>query len=67
MFTFLLTEALEPPQPYLMDLLMMAIEGGRERTLTELSALAGAAGYELIRDVPVAGSRPYHAVEFRRG
>ena len=33
-FTFLLTEALEPPQPYLMDLLMMAIEGGRERTLT---------------------------------
>ena len=66
-FTFLLTEALEPPQPYLMDLLMMAIEGGRERTLTELSALAGAAGYELIPDVPVAGSMPHHAVEFRRG
>ena len=66
-FTFLLTKALEPPQPYLMDLLMMAVEGGRERTLTELSALAGAAGYELIRDVPVAWSRPYHAVEFRRG
>jgi SAM-dependent methyltransferase len=66
-FTLLLTEALEPPEPYLMDLLMMAIEGGRERTLTELSALAGAAGFELIRDVPVAGPRPYHAVEFRRG
>ena len=43
-FTFLLTKALEPPQPYLMDLLMMAVEGDRERTLTELSALAGAAG-----------------------
>jgi len=65
-FSFLLSEALDPPQPYLMDLLMMTVEGGRERTLGEMCALLESGGYEFVRDVPVAGPMPWHAIEFRR-
>ena len=61
-----------PPQPslaYLMDLLMMMVMGGRERTITELESLMAAEGYELGRDVPLGDSpewRPWHVVEFLR-
>jgi O-methyltransferase domain len=65
-FSFLLSEALDPPQPYLMDLLMMTVEGGRERTLDEMCALLESGGYGFVRDVPVAGPMPWHAIEFRR-
>jgi SAM-dependent methyltransferase len=65
-FTFLLSSAVDPPHPHLMDLLMMTVEGGRERTLGELRDLLASAGYEFVRDVPIAGPMPWHAVEFRR-
>jgi predicted O-methyltransferase YrrM len=65
-FSFLLSEAVDPPHPQLMDLLMMTVEGGRERTLAGLRALLETADYEFIRDVPLAGPMPWHAVEFRR-
>ena len=60
-FSFLLSEALDPPQPSLMDLLMMTVEGGRERTLGEMCALLESGGYEFVRDVPLAGPMPWHA------
>ena len=65
-FTFLLTESADPPHPPLMDLLMMTVEGGRERTLRELCDLLTSAGYEFLRDVPLDGPMPWHALEFRR-
>jgi O-methyltransferase len=61
-----------PPQPslaYLMDLLMMMVMGGRERTLTELRSLMASEGYEFVRDVSLGESpawRPWHVVESRR-
>jgi len=64
--TFLLTESAAPPHPPLMDLLMMTVEGGMERTLPQMRALLGSANYEFIRDVPLAGPMPWHVVEFRR-
>jgi multifunctional cyclase/dehydratase/O-methyltransferase len=65
-FSFLLSGSVEPPQPYLMDLLMMTVEGGRERTLDEMSALLESGGYAFVRDIPVPGPMPWHAIEFRR-
>jgi hypothetical protein len=65
-FTFLLSEAVDPPHPHLMDLLMMTVEGGRERTLDEMRDLLRSGGYEFIRDLPLAGPMPWHVQEFRR-
>jgi predicted O-methyltransferase YrrM len=65
-FTFLLTESFEPPHPQLMDLLMMTVEGGRERTLPQMQGLVESTGYEFIRDVALDGPMPWHALEFRR-
>lgn len=65
-FSLLLTDTAEPPQPHLMDLLMMTVEGGRERTLEEMCALLDSGGYEFIRDKALAGPMPWHAIEFRR-
>jgi multifunctional cyclase/dehydratase/O-methyltransferase len=65
-FTFLLAEAVDPPHPQLMDLLMMTVEGGRERTQAEIRALLDSGGYEFIRDVALPGPMPWHALEFRR-
>lgn len=55
-----------PPHPPLMDLLMMTVEGGRERTLPELCALLASGGYQFKRDVPLDGPMPWHVVEFNR-
>ena len=61
-----------PPEPslaYLMDLLMMMVMGGRERSLADLRSLMAAEGYELARDVPLGDSpawQPWHVVEFLR-
>jgi hypothetical protein len=35
-FTYVLTEEADPPHPYLMDLMMMTVEGGKERTLPQM-------------------------------
>jgi SAM-dependent methyltransferase len=58
-----------PPRPSLahtMDLLMMVVEGGRERTLEELQSLMAAEGYAFARDTPLEDVLPWHIVEFRR-
>jgi SAM-dependent methyltransferase len=61
-----------PPEPslaYLMDLLMMMVMGGRERSLAELRSLMAAEGYKFARDVPLGDSpawQPWHVVEFLR-
>jgi SAM-dependent methyltransferase len=61
-----------PPEPslaYLMDLLMMMVMGGRERSLAELRSLMAAEGYGFARDVPLGDSpvwQPWHVVEFLR-
>lgn len=65
-FTLLLTESAGQPHPSLMDLLMMTVEGGRERTLPQLRGLLESGGYEFLRDVPLEGPMPWHVVEFRR-
>jgi len=65
-FTFLLTDSADPPHPPLMDLLMMTVEGGRERTLPELRALLASGGYQFVRHVPLGGPMPWHALELRR-
>ncbi len=64
-FTFLLTGSAGPPHPPLMDLLMMTVEGGRERTLPELRGLVESVGYEFLRTVPLDGPMPWHVLEFR--
>jgi hypothetical protein len=38
-FTYVLTEEADPPHPYLMDLMMMTVEGGKERTLPQMRSL----------------------------
>jgi hypothetical protein len=52
-----------------MDLLMMMVMGGRERSLAELRSLMASEGYELARYVPLGDSppwQPWHVVEFLR-
>ena len=61
--TLLLLERTLPEKPaveaaprYLIDLTMLAIPGGRERTATEFRRLLGSAGFELMRVIPTGGS-----------
>lgn len=56
----------DPPQPYLLDLLMLAVVGGKERSLAELGSLTEPEGYTLARDLAVPGPAPYRLLEFRR-
>jgi SAM-dependent methyltransferase len=67
----LLVDMLLPPGPQpsaatLMDLLMMVLLGGRERTLAQLRALAAAAGWTYARHLSLGDDVPWHAIEFRR-
>jgi SAM-dependent methyltransferase len=55
----------EPSLAHLMDLIMMMVLGGRERTRAEHEALLGPEGYELVRDTPVPGVMPYRVLEFQ--
>jgi SAM-dependent methyltransferase len=61
-----------PPAPslsYLMDILMMTVEAGGERTREEFTTLLGAAGYSFAREVPVTSpgrQLPQRVLEFRR-
>jgi SAM-dependent methyltransferase len=59
-----------PPRPslaYTMDLTMMVVEGGKERTLSELQDLAGSEGYMFTRHIPLGETFPWHVAEFVRG
>jgi SAM-dependent methyltransferase len=61
-----------PPEPslsYLMDILMMTVEAGGERTREEFQTLMGSAGYQFSREVPVTSpgrTLPQRILEFRR-
>ncbi len=56
----------EPSIAHLMDLLMLVLVGGRERTRQEHASLLGSAGYTFVRDTPVTGVLPWHVLEFQR-
>lgn len=59
----------EPAVGHLMDILMMVLLGGRERTLEEYQAVIEPAGYTLAREVPIGatngGQPPWKVLEFR--
>jgi predicted O-methyltransferase YrrM len=60
----------EPAVGHLMDILMMTLLGGRERTRDQHQALIEPAGYTLARGVPLHAGRgaqpPWQILEFRR-
>ena len=63
------------PQPaigHLMDVLMMVLAGGAERTPGEYQALIEPAGYTMAREIPLpiddtGRQPPWRVLEFRRG
>ncbi len=55
-----------PSLAHLMDLIMMVVLGGRERTRAEFEALVGQVGYTLVRDTPLAEVLPWRILEFER-
>jgi len=61
----------EPVVGQVMDVLMMVLLGGRERTLDEHRGLIEPAGYTFTREVPVGAppgqQPPWRLLEFRRG
>ena len=56
----------EPSLAHLMDLIMMMILGGRERTRAEHEAMLGGEGYELVRDTALDAVLPWRILEFQR-
>jgi hypothetical protein len=63
---YLLPDDPEPSLAHLMDLIMMVVLGGRERTRAEHEALLGPVGYTLVRDTPLTGVLPWRILEFER-
>jgi SAM-dependent methyltransferase len=66
---YLLPTPPEPSLSYLMDILMMTVEAGRERSCDEFQALMTSAGYQFSREVPVTSpgrTLPQRILEFRR-
>ena len=61
----MLPEGPEPSLAHLMDLIMMMILGGRERTRAEHEALLGPEGYTLVRDTPLTAVLPWRLLEFQ--
>ena len=61
----------EPVVGQVMDVLMMVLLGGRERTLDEHRGLIEPAGYTFTREAPVGAppgqQPPWRLLEFRRG
>jgi predicted O-methyltransferase YrrM len=60
----------EPVVSHVMDVLMMVLLGGRERTLDEHRGLIEPAGYTFTREIPVGAppgqQPPWRLLEFRR-
>lgn len=56
------------PIVHLIDINMLLMAGGRERSLTEFTQLLDAAGYDLVRTTELGsvGYWPFHAIEARR-
>jgi predicted O-methyltransferase YrrM len=63
---WVLPEGPEPSLAHVMDLIMMMVLGGRERTRARHQAMLGPEGYELVRDTPLAGVMPWRVLEFQR-
>jgi O-methyltransferase domain/Dimerisation domain len=63
---YVLPDNSEPSLAHLLDLIMMLVVGGRERTRAEHEALLGPAGYTLVRDTPVTDVLPWRVLEFER-
>jgi predicted O-methyltransferase YrrM len=66
---YLLPTPTAPSLSYLMDILMMTVEAGGERTREEFQHLLGSAGYSFVRQVPVTSpgrQLPQRILEFRR-
>ncbi|HEY2239892.1 MAG TPA: methyltransferase [Streptosporangiaceae bacterium] len=66
---YLLPTPPEPSLSYLMDVLMMTVEAGGERTREDFQTLMGSAGYQFSREVPVTSpgrTLPQRVLEFRR-
>ena len=63
---YVLPDGPEPSLAHLMDLIMMMLLGGRERTRAEHEALLGPEGYALVRDTPLTEVLPWRVLEFER-
>ncbi len=66
---YLLPTPPEPSLSYLMDVLMMTVEAGGERTREDFQTLMTSAGYQFSREVPVTSpgrALPQRVLEFRR-
>jgi hypothetical protein len=63
---YVLPDEPEPSLAHLMNLIMMVVVGGRERTRAEHEALAGPAGYTLARETSLTGVLPWRVLEFER-
>jgi hypothetical protein len=61
---YLLPDDAKPSLAHIMDLIMMLVLGGRERTRAEVEALLGPAGYTLVRDTPLTEALPWRILEF---
>jgi SAM-dependent methyltransferase len=62
---WVLPEGPEPSLAHVMDLIMMMVLGGRERTRARHEAMLRPEGYELVRDTPLAGVMPWRVLEFQ--
>lgn len=58
-----LSESLDDPRASTLDVVMLAVTGGRERTPGQLSALLDRAGFGVVRVLDTAG--PMRIVEAR--
>lgn len=63
---YILPDDPAPSLAHLLDLIMMLVVGGRERTRAEHEALLGPAGYTLVRETPVTDVLPWRVLEFER-
>jgi SAM-dependent methyltransferase len=66
---YLLPTPPEPSLSYLMDVLMMTVEAGGERTREDFQTLMASAGYQFSREAPVTSpgrALPQRVLEFRR-
>jgi len=62
---YVLPEGPDPSLAHLMDLIMMMVLGGRERSRAEHEAMLGPEGYELVRETPLTAVLPWRILEFR--
>jgi O-methyltransferase len=62
---YVLPDGPEPSLAHLMDLIMLTLLGGRERTRAQHEALLGSCGYTLVRDTPLDRVLPWRILEFQ--